>query len=115
MKKMGRKSTSAKRAASKSRAVQDAVEFAASARETSAPVESRTANEFRKLLTSDGIESIVRADLRSVCENLRDDLRRRCDGHGIAIFDTDFDEDVRLIAAHVLAFDIVLKYYGHSS
>lgn len=103
----------ARRAMSKSRKTSVAADRAA--REPAKQNAERTANEFRQLLSSDGIDMIVRGDLRSVRENLRDDLERRCAGAGIAIFDTDFSEDVRLITAHLAAFDVVLRYYGDSA
>lgn len=113
--KLKKKFIVASRAGSKSKKVRRAVDHVLSEIETLAPVESRTENEFRKFITNEGIDAIVGADLRSVRDNLIDDLKRRLNGDGIAIFDSDLSEDVRLIAAHVLAFDIVLRYYGQAT
>lgn len=63
-------------------------------------------------LKSECIDGIVRADLMSVRKSLRDDLKRRKAGHGLAIFSLDKDEDVAEISRHIAAFDTVIKYYG---
>ena len=109
----GKKFIGAIRATSKSRKASTAA--ARADRERARQSAERAANEFRRLLSPDGIDMIVRGDLRSVRDNLRDDLKRRSDGIGMAIFDADFAEDVRLITAHILALDIVLRYYGDSA
>lgn len=60
----------------------------------------------------DTVDGIVKKELASLKNNLKEDLKRRKAGTGIAIFETDKDADVKLINEHIKAFDMVLKYYG---
>jgi hypothetical protein len=63
-------------------------------------------------LESECVAGIVRAEMKGMIRSLRDDLKRRKAGHGLAIFSTDKDEDVAEIKRHIAAFETVLKYYG---
>jgi hypothetical protein len=69
-------------------------------------------NSLRQLLTSDGLDELVIADLRSMRDTLEDDYRRRVDGSGMAIFEQDKLEDCQLLLRHIEAMRIVLAYYG---
>ena len=60
----------------------------------------------------DTVDNIVKQELVSLKDNLKEDLKRRKKGTGIAIFDTDKTIDVALIKEHIEAFDTILKYYG---
>lgn len=60
----------------------------------------------------DTVDGIVKQELRSIRENLRQDLRKRKDDEGMAIFDTDKKTDIALIKDHIEAFDTILRYYG---
>jgi hypothetical protein len=63
-------------------------------------------------ICSQGLDAIVRSDLKSVLDSLKRDLKARKSGKGVGIFDTDKAEDVAEIQRHIEAFKIVLKYYG---
>ena len=61
---------------------------------------------------SQGLDAIIRGDLKSVMDSLKRDLKSRKNGKGICIFHMDKAEDVAEIQRHIDAFKIVLKYYG---
>lgn len=63
-------------------------------------------------LDYDTIDGIVKQQLRSLRDNLKDDLKRRKEGTGIAIFEVDKTTDISLIKEHVEAFNLILRYYG---
>lgn len=58
------------------------------------------------------LDDVLCAKLKSLMKLLQDDLKRRKEGTGMAIFDTDLDTDVKIMKDHIKAFKIVLKYYG---
>ena len=60
----------------------------------------------------DTVDGIVKKELRSLRENLKQDLRKRKDDEGMAIFETDKKKDIALIKDHIEAFDTILRYYG---
>jgi predicted glutamine amidotransferase len=60
----------------------------------------------------DQLDDILCAKLKSLMKLLQDDLKRRKDGTGMAIFDTDLDTDVKIMKDHIKAFKTVLKFYG---
>ena len=60
----------------------------------------------------DTIDGIVKQQLHSLRDNLKDDLKRRKEGTGIAIFEVDKTTDIALIKEHVEAFNLILRYYG---
>jgi len=59
------------------------------------------------------VDGIVVDQLIDTLENLQDDLERRKDGSGLAIFEHDLKEDIKVLRDHVDAFKIVLSYFGH--
>ena len=63
-------------------------------------------------LDYDAVDDIVKQQLRSLRDNLKDDLALRKKDKGMAIFDTDKTTDVALIKEHVEAFNLILRYYG---
>ena len=63
----------------------------------------------------DTVDGIVKQELRGLRENLRQDLRKRKDDEGVAIFDTDKKTDIALIKDHIEAFDTILRYYGENN
>lgn len=63
-------------------------------------------------ICSQGLDAIVRSDLKSVLHSLKRDLKSRKNGKGIGIFHMDKAEDVAEIQRHIDALKIVLKYYG---
>lgn len=63
-------------------------------------------------ICSQGLDSIIRGDLKSVLDSLKRDLKARKSGKGVCIFHMDKAEDVAEIERHIDAFKIVLKYYG---
>ena len=58
------------------------------------------------------LDDVLCAKLKSLIKLLQDDLKRRKEGTGMAIFDTDLDTDVKIMKDHIKAFKTVLKYYG---
>jgi len=71
--------------------------------------------EVRKVtveLDWDTVDNIVKQELASLKNNLKQDLKKRKAGKGIAVFETDKTLDVALIKEHIEAFDLILKYYG---
>jgi hypothetical protein len=63
-------------------------------------------------ICSQGLDAIIRGDLKSVLDSLKRDLNVRKSGKGVCIFHMDKAEDVAEIQRHIDAFKIVLKYYG---
>jgi len=71
--------------------------------------------EVRKVtveLDWDTVDNIVKQELASLKNNLKQDLKKRKAGKGIAVFDTNKTLDVARIKEHIEAFDLILKYYG---
>ena len=71
--------------------------------------------EVRKVtveLDWDTVDNIVKQELANLRANLKEDLKKRRAGKGMAIFETDKTLDVALIKEHIEAFDLILKYYG---
>jgi len=58
------------------------------------------------------LDKLLHAKLNSLMKLLQYDLKRRKEGTGMAIFDTDLDTDVKIMKDHIKAFKTVLKYYG---
>jgi hypothetical protein len=58
------------------------------------------------------LDHVLCAKLKSLMKLLQYDLKRRKEGTGMAIFDTDLDTDVKIMKNHIKAFKTVLKYYG---
>ena len=63
-------------------------------------------------ICSQGLDAVIRGDLKSVLDSLKRDLKARKSGKGVCIFHMDKAEDVAEIQRHVDAFKVVLKYYG---
>lgn len=60
----------------------------------------------------DTVDNIVKKELISLKANLKEDLKKRKAGKGMAIFETDKTLDIALIKEHIEAFNVILKYYG---
>ena len=60
----------------------------------------------------DTVDGITTSALKSILENLEDDLEKRKAGTGVAIFHKDKKKDIAEINRHIDAFWTVLKYYG---
>lgn len=63
-------------------------------------------------LCVEGMNTLVRQDLKGVVKTLRTDLKRRKAGGTLGIFHANQAEDVREIQKHIDAFRLVLRYYG---
>ncbi len=63
----------------------------------------------------DAVDDIVKQQLRSLRDNLKDDLERRKEDKGIAVFEIDKTTDIALIKEHVEAFNLILRYYGEKN
>ncbi len=63
-------------------------------------------------LDYDAVDGIVTQELRSLRNNLKDDLKKRKKGTGMAIFETDKEADIILLKEHIEAFNLILCYYG---
>lgn len=60
----------------------------------------------------DEADKIVVANLSSMLECLENDYELRKEGRGMAIFEKDKDEDLKILKKHIQSFKTVLKYYG---
>jgi hypothetical protein len=69
-------------------------------------------NKVMVELDYDAVDDIVKYQLRSLRDNLKDDLSRRKEDKGMAIFETDKEADIILMKEHIEAFNVVLRYYG---
>ena len=57
-------------------------------------------------------DKIAVASLKSLLECLENDYELRKEGRGMAIFEKDKDEDLKILKKHIQSFKTVLKYYG---
>ena len=57
-------------------------------------------------------DKIAVASLKSLLECLENDYELRKEGRGMAIFEKDKDEDLKILKKHIKSFKTVLKYYG---
>ena len=60
----------------------------------------------------DAADKIVVANLSSMLELLENDYELRKEDRGMAIFEKDKDEDLKILKEHIKAFKTVIKYYG---
>lgn len=60
----------------------------------------------------DGVNEIIRSDMKAVLKTLQEDLKRRKAGGNLAIFHTEARQDIDELKRHVDAFKLVLRYYG---
>ena len=60
----------------------------------------------------DTMDKITTCAMKNVLESLEDDLEKRKDGTGMAIFHKDKKKDIAEIKRYIDAFRTVLKYYG---
>ena len=60
------------------------------------------------------LEPFVLSDLERCRDNLAADLKRAKskNSKGPGVFSMDRKEDAEILAKHIAAFDIVIKYYG---
>jgi hypothetical protein len=63
-------------------------------------------------LDYDAVDDIVKQQLRILRDYLKDDLERRKEDNGMAIFETDKEADIILMKEHIEAFNLILRYYG---
>ena len=63
----------------------------------------------------DTIDRITVCSMKSLLENLENDLEKRKAGDGMAIFEVDEELDIALLEKHVEAFKLVLKYFGENA
>ena len=63
----------------------------------------------------DTIDRVTTCAMKNVLESLEDDLEKRKDGTGMAIFHKDKKKDIAEIKRHIDAFRTVLKYYGEGN
>ena len=61
------------------------------------------------------IDRVTTCAMKNVLESLEDDLEKRKDGTGMAIFHKDKKKDIAEIKRHIDAFRTVLKYYGEGN
>ena len=60
----------------------------------------------------DAADKIVVSNLNCMLECLENDYELRKEGRGMAIFENDKDEDLKILKKHIKSFKTVLKYYG---
>ena len=61
------------------------------------------------------IDRITVCSMKSLVENLENDLEKRKAGGGMAIFEKNKKKDIALIEKHIEAFKLVLRYYGENA
>jgi hypothetical protein len=71
-----------------------------------------TCNTITVEIDYDVADKIVVANLKAMLECLENDYELRKEGRGMAIFERDKDEDLKLLKKHIKSFETVLKYYG---
>ena len=59
----------------------------------------------------DEADKIVVANLSSMLECLENDYELRKEDRGMAIFENDKKEDLKILKKHIKSFKTVLKYY----
>jgi hypothetical protein len=59
----------------------------------------------------DEADKIVVANLSSMLELLENDYELRKEDRGMAIFENDKKEDLKILKKHIKSFKTVLKYY----
>ena len=69
-------------------------------------------SDYSLRVTWDQVDHIVINELRWSLDNMKADLQQRREGHGMAIFHTDLEQDVKAIEEHVRAFELVLNWFG---
>ena len=69
-------------------------------------------NKVMVELDYDAVDDIVKQQLCSLRDNLKDDLERRKEDNGMAIFEIDKEADIILMKEHIEAFNLILRYYG---
>lgn len=60
----------------------------------------------------DTVDNIVKTELQSAYESLKQDMENRSQGRGFPIFHTDEEKDFGEIAEHVYCLQKVLSYWG---
>jgi len=63
-------------------------------------------------LCVEGMNTLVREDLKDTLKSLKTDLKRRKAGGTLAIFHMEKQDDIDELQKHVDAFTLVLRYYG---
>ena len=61
------------------------------------------------------VDSIVKQELYNMRDCLKQDLAKRKNGTGMAIFETDKRTDIALMKDHIDAFNTILSYYGEKN
>jgi hypothetical protein len=67
---------------------------------------------FTFRMSEEEADAVIRQVIRYHLDVMIDDLKRRKEGKGMAIFDCDKDEDIKKLNKHIKAFKLVLKYWG---
>ena len=58
------------------------------------------------------VDKITVKSLKDLLDTLEQDFVSRKQGTGMSIFDTDKDEDLKILKKHIKAMKLILKYYG---
>jgi hypothetical protein len=67
---------------------------------------------FTFKMSEEEADAVIKQVIRYHLNNMVDDLKRRKEDKGMAIFDCDKDEDIKKLNKHIKAFKLVLKYWG---
>jgi hypothetical protein len=67
---------------------------------------------FTFRMSEEEADAVIRQVIRYHLDVMIDDLKRRKEDKGMAIFDCDKDEDIKKLNKHIKAFKLVLKYWG---
>ena len=69
-------------------------------------------SDYSLRVTWDQVDHIVTSELRWSLDSMKADLESRREGHGMAIFHTDLEQDVKAIEEHVYALKLILDWFG---
>ena len=62
------------------------------------------------------VQALIILELTSVLDSLEHDIKKRKEGgNQYGVFDSDKDEDIKIMKTHIDAIKLVLEYFGSSS
>jgi len=68
--------------------------------------------DFRLTICDDDADKITVANLQETLENLQQDLSRRKNNKGYAIFELDKEKDIVEINKRINAINLIIDYFG---
>ena len=68
--------------------------------------------DFRLTICDDDADKITVSNLQGILENLQQDLSRRKNNKGYAIFELDKEKDIVEINKRINAINLIIDYFG---